>query len=237
MAQCCKCDVQIQDDKNSKITCKGCKRAVCVKCSGLTATELRVFGLQNPKLSYLCDECEEGLRQVPELRKLVTELRHQVQELSKQHSNAVNLDMVINEIEDRKNRSRNVIMYGLPESSSTSPEDRKLHDKLSVSNTLASLPIQAPEIVSSFRLGKPPSNGQPRPLKVVLSNKHGAVTVLKNKSKLPKTISIQSDMTPYQRDQLKKLRDELADRVDKGEKDLTIKYINKVPRIVSTTKN
>ncbi|XP_045541899.1 uncharacterized protein LOC123723365 [Papilio machaon] len=232
MTQCFKCDGHMQDDKNAKITCKGCKRAICIKCSGLTATELRVFGLQNPKLSYLCDDCEEGLRQVPALRKLVTELQHQVQELSKQRSNAINLDMVIHEIEDRKNRSRNVIMYGLPESSSTSPEDRKEHDKLSVTKSLASLPAQVPEIVSTFRLGKPSSNNsKPRPLKVVLTNKHGAITVLKNKNKLPKAISVQSDMTPYQRDELKKLRDELADRIDKGEKDLTIKYINKVPRI------
>ncbi|CAG5028978.1 unnamed protein product [Parnassius apollo] len=221
-----------------KINCKGCKRVICTKCSGLSATELRVVALQTPKLSYLCDDCEEGLRQIPDLRRLVTELQQQVQELRKNHINVVNLDTVINEIQERKNRSRNLIVFGIPESTANSPEERKSHDKDQVSKTITSLATPEPEILTVIRLGKPVSKiEKPRPIKVVLANKHNAINVLKNKGKLPNSVKVKADMTPYQRDQLRRLREELAARTEKGEQNLTIKYINNIPKIITTTKN
>ncbi|CAG4996202.1 unnamed protein product [Parnassius apollo] len=220
-----------------KINCKGCKRVIYTKCSGLSATELRVVALQTPKLSYLCDDCEEGLRQIPDLRRLVTELQQQVQELRKNHINVVNLDTVINEIQERKNRSRNLIVFGIPESTANSPEERKSHDKDQVSKTITSLATPEPEILTVIRLGKPVSKiEKPRPIKVVLANKHNAINVLKNKGKLPNSVKVKADMTPYQRDQLRRLRGELAARTEKGEQNLTIKYINNIPKIITTTK-
>ncbi|CAG4949723.1 unnamed protein product [Parnassius apollo] len=196
-----------------KINCKGCKRVICTKCSGLIATEMRVVALQTPKLSYLCDECEEGLRQIPDLRRLVTELQQQVQELRKNHINVVNLDTVINELQEKKNRSRNLIMFEIPESTANSPEYRKSHDKDQVSKTITSLATPEPEILTVIRLGKPVSKiEKPRPIKVVLANIYNAINFLKNKGKLPNSVKVKADMTPYQRDQLRRLREELAAR-------------------------
>ncbi|CAH2093757.1 unnamed protein product [Euphydryas editha] len=77
------CEKQIAkiDDKNPKIKCHGCERQICVKCSGLLATELRVVILQSPTLKYLCPDCELGVRQLPALRKLVTQLQYEINEL------------------------------------------------------------------------------------------------------------------------------------------------------------
>lgn len=70
-----------------------------------------------------------------------------------------------------------------------------------------------------------------------MAGKQKAIHILKNKSKLPATINAKSDLTPYQRDQLRRLREELAERNTKGEEKLTIKYINGCPRIVKDAKN
>jgi exonuclease III len=49
-------------------------------------------------------------------------------------------------------------------------------------------------------------------------------------------IYISDDKTKQQQSYLKQLRDELADRVGKGENNLTIKYVNKTPKIVEKKK-
>lgn len=235
MATCYKCSVQIKkyDDKNPKIQCKGCTREICGKCSELSATELRVFCLQNPKLSYLCADCQEGLKQVPMLRKLVSELKEQVMELKENQPTAVNVDVIIQEKVERENRSRNVILFGIEEANTSRQEDIKSHDKSQVLDALAQVPLQESELVTTIRLGKPIAN-KPRPLKVILRSRQNAIKILKTKSKLPSSISVKSDMTPYQREQLKKLRLELTERTNNGEKDLTIKYINGQPKIIIT---
>ncbi|CAG5041465.1 unnamed protein product [Parnassius apollo] len=165
-----------------KINCKGCKRVICTKCSGLSATEMRVVALQTPKLSYLCDDCEEGLRQIPDLRRLVTELQHKF------------------------------------------TRRKKSHDKDQVSKTVTSLVTPEPEILTVIRLGQPVSKiEKPHPIKVVPANKYNAINVLKNKGKLPNSVKVKADMTPYQRYQLRRLREELAART---EKELHILYTN-----------
>jgi len=58
---------------------------------------------------------------------------------------------------------------------------------------------------------------------------------MKNKTKLLSQypmISLSSDRTQYQRDHMKKLREELASRISKGEIDLTITFIRGVPTII-----
>lgn len=71
------------DEKNPKIACFGCERHICVKCSGLLATDLRVILLQSSTLKYLCPDCELGVRQLPALRKLVNQLKYEIEDLKK----------------------------------------------------------------------------------------------------------------------------------------------------------
>ncbi|CAG5055710.1 unnamed protein product [Parnassius apollo] len=54
---------------------------------------------------------------------------------------------------ERKNRSRNLIVFGMPGSTANSPEDRKSHDKDQISKTITSLATSEPEIPTVFRLG------------------------------------------------------------------------------------
>lgn len=201
MAVCLKCDQLIPkiDDKNPKISCHGCERLICVKCSGLLATELRVIMLQSPTLKYLCSECTLGVRQLPALRKQVSEMRQEIEALKTSRSQGINMETVISEINDREKRSRNVILFGIPELSSVDDiELRKNHDTKKVREVLADIhDSEAP--VSVIRLGKLHSNQSPRPLKLIFSSRPQAMRILKNSKKLRRGIVAKNDQTPYQR--------------------------------------
>lgn len=237
MANCLKCTKQIPklDDKNPKIVCHGCDRQICVKCSGLLVTELRVIALQSPTLKYLCPDCEQGVRQLPALRKLVDELKTEVDALRTSQP-AVNVEAIIDEIEERNRRASNVIMFGVPElhadgDEPTSVEARKIFDQEQVEKALASLPEPVAP-VALIRLGKPQPGSGPRPIKLVLPNRKAAIQVLKNGKKL-RGVTAKNDLTPCQRDHLKNLRRELTQRIEKGEDNLTIRYVNNKPIITT----
>lgn len=244
MAVCLKCENNLPkiDDKNPRIRCHGCERLICVKCSGLLATELRVITLQSPTLKYLCPDCELGVRQLPALRMAVAELKAEIELLKSNQGQNGNMESVLGELAERKKRSANVIMFGVGECQLLTGDDardkevRIKHDKSQVQQVLAGVTnFEAP--VATIRLGKPNRNGSPRPLKVIFANKKAAITVLKNSGKLPNNVSAKNYLTPYQREFLKKLRDDLEKRIENGEPDLTIKYVNNTPKIVSSKKS
>lgn len=87
-----------------------------------------------------------------------------------------------------------------------------------------------------IRLGRYESD-KLRPIKAVFSTSSNTFEILKNKRKLsllvpPSRINISSDRTLYQRDFMRKLREELAARSSNGETGLIIKFIKGVPRNV-----
>lgn len=88
-----------------------------------------------------------------------------------------------------------------------------------------------------IRLGIHGKNN-PRPIKAVFSTPADVFEILKSKKKLlslepPSTIGMSSDRTLYQRNYMKKLRDELESRRTNGEIYLIIKYIRGTPTIVT----
>lgn len=244
MPICLKCDNEIPkiDEKNPRIKCHGCERHICVKCSGLLATELRVIVLQSPTLKYLCPECELGVRQLPALRNTVQQLKAEIEIMKSKQNHCTSMEHILSELAERKKRSANVILFGIGECSrqtgdaARDKEVRVEHDKSQVHQALAEIrEVESP--VAVIRLGKPRQDSTPRPLKVIFPNKKAATNVLKNNKKLPSSVSAKNDLTPYQRDYLKSLREELNRRTENGEADLTIKYINNTPKIISTKKS
>jgi len=87
------------------------------------------------------------------------------------------------------------------------------------------------------RLGKHDQN-KTRPIKAAFSSAADVFDILKSKKKLlssqpPSTIRISSDRTLFQRNFMKKLRDELESRKNNGEEYLIIKYVKGSPEIFS----
>ncbi|CAG9825755.1 unnamed protein product [Phaedon cochleariae] len=124
-----------------------------------------------------------------------------------------NANQIHAEISDRISRERNILIMGLVEGNTA--EDLVLaNDILSkITNGIAINNIQ--------RLGKVPTDGKKRPLKVTLASFEDVLSVLRNKSKLPRdsfpTISIKPDSTPAQIKHLSELRKELQTRLEAGQ--------------------
>ncbi len=127
-----------------------------------------------------------------------------------------NTSDVVKEIKDQEDRKRNIIFFNIPESKSREPNDRTKHDKEEVKELtrICQATIKKDDMVRAIRLGKKPDADKPRPLLIEVSSDEKKRALFKNLSKLQgapdeyRSISVQNDLTPKQREQEKLLRDQ-----------------------------
>lgn len=172
-----------------------------------------------------------------------TEKKIEFLEPSLQQINCTNLavtsttkshEEVIIELNERNERSKNILISGIPELISTDPKERLEYDKSTVRNTLQTIYTDCPEPEKIFRIGKYYPDKK-RIIKVCFESKNTAKQILRNKSNLKNNeIKIFSDQTPQQQAYFKVLKSELESRLKNGEKNLSIKYVKDIPRIIST---
>lgn len=142
-------------------------------------------------------------------------------------------DSLLREIGDREKRSCNLMVFGVPESSSADLQRRIADDTSHIEVMMAKLGVDiiARKVLRVGKLGV-----KPRPLKLILSSREDVFRCLKNKKKLQNSdLRINSDLTELQRTHLRGLRQQLRDRIDGGEKDVTIRYVDGVPKIIKTS--
>lgn len=223
------------------VQCDGCKRHLCITCSGLTSSEMKVMGLKTKRtMLFLCPPCREGLFQVPILIKSVEQLRQEVVQLREKLTTTVASESNVNsdaseileEMAERERRSCNIVLGGVPESESTETAIRQDHDLKIVTEVITGndMGVQPSDILKVVRLGK--KGDKSRLLKVIMKSRNSAVKVLKNRSKLSKPFFAFGDQTPKQRKELLTRREELNTRLADGETDLTIKFVKGVPKII-----
>ncbi|KAK5640701.1 hypothetical protein RI129_009248 [Pyrocoelia pectoralis] len=194
------------------------------------------FILSKDSVSYHCDKCSKQKSELSELRKLILDLKSEIELLKKASENqCTNLttpaEEIITEVAERQLRSRNVIMYNLNENHSN---DQDLIDVQDVIKKISTVPT---EHIKLFRLGQSKSPNKPRPIKIIFKNSDDAISVLRNNKKLKEinsTIFVRSDLTKMQLEHLSNLRTELQERISNGEKDITIRYIRGVPKIIKS---
>lgn len=159
-------------------------------------------------------------------------------------SSPKDLETTIAELNERNRRSRNIMIYNLDESTAGDINSKKKHDlDLAINLFSPLLPNLSISGVKTFRVGnKKPDH--PRPLKVVLNSQSDVITILRNFPDLaPPTdprftsVKLSRDRTPQETTHLRDLNTELKDRTSRGERDLTIKFINNTPQIVKSKKN
>lgn len=251
VSSCLVCEEELNN--NNFLRCTTCMRLVhnTVECSGLNTSELASLKQRNSKLLYQCDKCSSFqvsanasncysalLEMFLALKKEINTLTQLINEKHTTSSLSTSREEWIAEINDRKKRENNVIIYNFPEPNEDSLEKNLLQDKTKINETLESLVEgSAEKIFKTFRLGKPTTN-RVRPVKVIFKDSYIAGAVLSCKKRIPLQAgySIGYDQTPIQRDFLKGLRQELEARKPK-EPNLTIKYYNGLPKIVSSSKN
>jgi hypothetical protein len=170
-------------------------------------------------------------------------LEDEVLVLKNGNPSSSNVETILEEINDRELRSRNIIFYNVPESSSSSTSIRIDHDKSITSKLIHSFCTSDPDCsFKLYRVGRPVKN-KPRPLKVIFQTPNPVMDICKNFD--PKrlvdidpsleNVSLSRDRTLHERKYLSDLRATLKERTDKGENDLTIKYVNGTPKIVKQT--
>jgi phenylalanyl-tRNA synthetase alpha subunit len=151
------------------------------------------------------------------------------------NTNPADRETIIEESVERSVRACNVISYNVKKDPHV--EDVEIaNDILNVIDT--SLAVSPENVV---RLGKS-SGRKPAPLKLRLNNSDSARACLRKQSVLLgkdvyAKIVIREDRTPRQMQYLKSLREELNQRINSGETNLTIKYINRVPQKITKQKN
>jgi len=222
------------------VKCDGCSLLSHSKCSKLTATELKCISLKNRCLKFFCDACDQGLKEIPELKTLIKKLLVEVESLKNSSYKSVESqgdDFIINEIHERNIRSRNLIFYNIAECDSNRSDNRSEYDITQVNDVIKSISINSNIIpIKTIRIGRTQTD-KPRPIKVTFSTTADVFDILKNKRKLsqlvpPSSVNVSTDRTQYQRNCMKKLRDELAARISNGETGLTIKFFKDTPKIV-----
>lgn len=241
-SNCYKCNKSFAE-LDSPIKCDGCKFPIYNKCSGLSVNEIKCLSLKNRGLKYFCEPCNNGLRDIPELKQLINRLLIEVNDLKSQKSlnngSQRSEEFIIYEINERNIRASYLLIYNVPESTSINSTDRLAHDSNLVNDFIKvinndnniTIPLKV------IHLGKPDQN-KTRPIKAIFPSPADVFYILKAKKKLlllqpPSPIRISSDRTLFQRNVMKKLYEELESRRNNGETDLIIKYVKGSPEIVS----
>ena len=164
----------------------------------------------------------------------IKDISEELQMLRKTNSAPESKFKLLEEIEERDQRKRNVILYGVREADETNIKEKQIKDRTTVDEILNKLGMDTENcVIHTTRLGKINSEStNPRPIKVVTKDANIAKVILRNSRKLPRGIQVNNDLTPLQREELKNLREQLVEK-QKSNPNLVIRYIRGNPRIVN----
>lgn len=184
--------------------------------------ELQKYG---EKFQSLFTRIEELMKQNEQLTSRIEELEQKVDFLSSGplggERHPFLEENVLREAEERHKRRKYVIVSGLPEPSTGSPEERKFEDEKSMVALAQKIGVEGLEVNDTTRLG-PLSSRKPRLLRFKCPSLKIKVSLLRAAKKLRKhkdyeKIFINPDLTKIQRENDKMLRSELKARRMAGE--------------------
>ena len=127
--------------------------------------------------------------------------------------------LAVNEIEEREKRSKNVMIFNLPESPAATSDETANKDKEKI-DEIGQILGAVIETTKTVRIGKK-ETGKVRPLKVILPNRTARDALLskaknlhKSEEEMAKNLVMKMDLTPTQRLEEKKLLVERNKRRD-----------------------
>jgi hypothetical protein len=113
----------------------------------------------------------------------------------------------IQEVEERKKREKNCVLYGLQESDKTDPKQRCDDDKVLITKTLkkAGIKIKEADLLSVFRAGKKQDKNRPTIIKLSCQTTKDEIIKHGFHIKTETSIRVSPDLTPMQRENLSNL--------------------------------
>ena len=160
------------------------------------------------------------------LEKMIEDVKKSEVEIEKKIENE--LKVYLNKKEDKENRKNNIIIMRLEENTGDSEEERTNKDRIEIKKLLN---VTNPELEAelenaipkktSLRLGRK-KEGINRPIKLVLPDEEMKIDIFKGCKKLKNSafnhVSIQNDLTKEEQETNYRMRQELRQRKEKGEK-------------------
>lgn len=198
------------------------------------------------KLDNMYDKYTELMKKYENQIKTNQELRTEIDELKNQVTNLVSGKLIpakdssslktIREIQEMETRKKNLMVFGCPEHEmDEANNDNKIIAEI-IQEACPSVNISEMKV---SRVGRPNPN-KIRPIRVKMSTSQEvrnvffkARTIIKNKKF--QHLAIGLDKSSQELAEYRALRDELNGRMEKGEKNLKIKYIHDVPKIIQIT--
>uniref|UniRef100_A0A2S2Q2V6 LINE-1 type transposase domain-containing protein 1 n=1 Tax=Sipha flava TaxID=143950 RepID=A0A2S2Q2V6_9HEMI len=172
------------------------------------------------------------------LRENISNLNKRIQDLEAANNycrptfSAGSVPRILQEISERERCSRNVIIRGLKESSSSIIEERISDDTSKIAEAIDPYISKVVGNLKSIRLSKPNDRGS-RPLKVFFSSKEIAHKLVSDFNKNARghppdsrlrSVTMTRDHTPLERESIRLVYTELENRKKNGKTDLTINY-------------
>lgn len=155
-------------------------------------------------------------------------------EVSTLRSTTVNQSINVHEVAERVRRSSNIILYNVAENS-----DGNGVDLVNIFSRLKDVDLTG---VTTTRLGRPSSSSTVRrssphrPLLVTMKSNLAALNILKQRSLLPREISVTNDRTQQERSAIKAVRDSVAQHNLANPHNLMrLKFVNNEPTMVPLT--
>lgn len=251
---CGDCGREVQDNQNG-LCCDLCDKWYHAGCQKVTLERYKMMQ-KLKEITWFCKGCKGKYKDLKsenrKLREEVKELHRENKEL-KDRMEAIeekveNFDgganivervkqevlASIKEMEDKKARQNNLILFGVPESTKLTGTEREDDDTKMCKNIFEERLMCESSIEKTIRIGNPNNNNdgnnnqrksdKPRLLLVRLADKQQKYEILKNARKLAsdnsemfRRIYIGPDQTVAEREENRKLREELRRRREEGQ--------------------
>ncbi|KAL4113468.1 hypothetical protein QTP88_017083 [Uroleucon formosanum] len=205
-----------------------------LKSSGLSQD--RNHGVLKASLDTLFSQIKDLMSENASLRSDLLALKKRVAVLETPAVNSPSHDagcvpQLLAKLSERQKCSFNVVVHGLPESSTTKPSDKIADDSGLLSEMILPLTLTLPPNLKLFRLGRPNAK-RPRLLKINFPSKESALQFVRdfNTNKrsssdhLP-TILVVRDRTLAERLEIRRIYAELEARKKNGELEVTVRLL------------
>nr|CAI5849869.1 unnamed protein product [Callosobruchus analis] len=234
----CFCCSKTGDDSKF-VKCYVCKEDYYYACADLTLTDVKTIK-NRANINFTCKNCNDFGSTLSDFKALVISLQEEIRNLKAAKtelipsSESFDFEQIVQEVSDRNARKRNLIVYGVTEHAEPNSRQARVTDTEQVKSVLRYISSDIDiDSIKPQRLGKLNDSGRSRAIKITLKDETDVISLIRGAARLKNNtaysrIRISFDRTPRQVQCYKKVKQELEERIARGETGLKIKYVNEL---------